>query len=82
MSGLLVSAQANGQVIDWEAEEMYHVEAAFCRIPYNARSVQSEQVLYSCDVADSLLPLDEEVEAGAEETAMDRELEAAEEHEE
>lgn len=82
MSGLLVNFQANGQARDWGAEEMYHVEAEFWRLLYNDRSFQLEQVLYSYDVADSSLPLDEEVEAGVEETAMDRELEVAGKHEE
>jgi hypothetical protein len=41
-----------------------------------------EQVLCSYDVADSSLPLDEEVEVGVEGTVMDRELEVAGEHEE
>lgn len=82
MSDLLASTQANDQVKDWEAEEMHHVEAAFWRIPCNDHSFQLEQGLYSYDVADSLLQFDEEVEAGVEGTAMDHELEVAENHEE
>lgn len=58
------------------------MEVAFWRIPYNDQSFRLEQVLYSYDVAVSLLQFDEEVEAEVEGTAMDRELEAAEEHEE
>lgn len=61
---------------------MYQVEAEFWRIPYNDHSFQLEQVLYSYDVVDSLLQLDEEAEAEVEGTAMDREPEAAEQHEE
>lgn len=61
---------------------MYHVEAEFWRIPYNDHSFQLEQVLYSYDVVDSSLQFDEEAEAEVEGTAMDREPEAAEEHEE
>lgn len=58
------------------------MEAAFWRILYSDRSCQLEQVLYSYDAADSLLQFDEEVEAGVEGTAMDREPGAAEEREE